>query len=117
MTAETNNFLNIDIQKSYPFGFTGKPIRVKPYQFSAKGLAIISPVKFSLGQHIVLQITSKDHCLKHIPGMIVNTTASSLEYNYGLVFALNDLPSSITHGIKSVLSKLESDTKKQISAA
>lgn len=117
MNEQSANFLNVDIQKSYFCGLTGKAIRVKPYKFSAKGLAIISPVKFNLGQQVILQITNKDHCLKHIPGMIVNTTASTYEYSYGLVFTLNDLPSSITHGIKAILDKLEGDTKAQHVAA
>lgn len=117
MNEKSANYLNVDIQKIYFCGLTSKAIKVKPYKFSAKGLAIISPTKFNLGQKVILQITNKDHCLKHIPGMIVNTTASSYEYSYGIVFTLNDLPNSITYGVKTILGKLEGDTKSQHVAA
>lgn len=109
MAETVLDFLNIDIQKNYFGVVTGKPINVEPYRFSAKGLSIKSPIKLKLGQEITIKIIYGDHTLKNIPGKVINTKATSKEYNYGLIFTFNDLPKSATRGIKTVLHKLEID--------
>lgn len=110
MNIQTFNSLSVEVQKRYFLGITGRPIEVKAYRFSTKGIAIISPKKFKLGQHIVLKITCGNHTLKSIPAIIVNTTVATTEYHYGVLFTLNDLPNSMTQMAKAILHKLEADT-------
>ncbi len=113
MNTNTLNSLSVVVQKNYFLGLTGKPIEVKAYHFSTKGVAIISPKKFKLGQAMILKIACGCHTLRCIPGRIVNTTAATTEYHYGVAFTLTQLPKSMTKGVRDILQKLETDTHLQ----